>query len=159
MSFDADLDYSAAMTKLSGLKNSLDARVVAIDAEIATLSGSIGFEALLVNRITALHNVKASVQAQIATISATLAEIVRIQSLGPTEKGILYDFYVASEVSAKKYMQIMLFNTTAMLADDDVTAILADTANPACKCHICQSILVRFPISSTNTFAIMMAFL
>ena len=158
MSFDADLDYSEAVTKLGRVKDSLDARVVDIDAEIGMLSASVGYEALLANRITALHNVKVSIQAQIATIVATLAEIIDIQALLPSQKLMLYEFYVASEISANKFMQLMLFNTTAMLADADIAAILADSGNP-CKCHICQSILIRYPINPTNTYAIMMAFL
>jgi hypothetical protein len=160
MSFEVDLDYSEATGKLGAVKSLLEARVVAIDDELTVINNSVGFEAVLANRANALNNVKSSILDQIATIDATLAEIVSVQALSAPDKQKLYDFYFAAEVTANKYMQIMLFNTTAMLADADITAILADNTNPPhCKCHICQSILVRYPINQTNTFAIMLAFM
>jgi hypothetical protein len=129
MSFDADFDYSTAVTAIAADLVTVQAQKDVVDAEIACSTGATGYASLLGPETTALTAQQTRLAQQLVDLAAADAAITATNALVAGNKTDLYAFYGLSGESKSDFMIKLMFNHTAMLADADLIALLADGVN------------------------------
>jgi hypothetical protein len=161
MSFDADFDYTLAVTGITAdVANAAAAATLASECR-AKLEAATSYSAAVADKVAHCAAEEARLIADQTRGNAVLTEIAAVDALAANTKADLYAFYVLLGGSVQKanFMATLLFNHAGSFATAEITQLLADVTTPADQqTEVARVLYEGINFNSTNLQSIVSIF-
>jgi hypothetical protein len=130
MSFDTTFDFSTLLSNITAKLTNFQSSLTTVEQCIIHWNSTVGYDAMKAAALLTLSKQQTALQQSVTGYQSTVTAIMNVIALSEINKAVLYAFWMLTTFNINNYMLVITNCFQAMLADADITAVLADNINP-----------------------------